>query len=620
MMKAARKVLCVVLTLVLCFSTFTYGEALTPAESYEGALKDLNYYLTTFSNEEEEEIVSMEEINTAFKNLGSYKYANAFFQYSYILLALEQEDYRLANMFKAMLENIMEKNTNFNEYIISEEFVEEYPSIRPIEELLIYVDARTNEYSGNIQDAIEGYMLCSLFFDSAIRYMNLMGGDSETMYASAIQLFTAADYAGAYSLFTQLSEYDYEDSALYAELCYSMAVDLGIDLETGADKEWSEWLDSLPEGISEENAKIETKVLYRTSEKEYTTSSSASKDGWTLYDTSSKNNGYGAWSSWSTNNPGSNQNREVEDKTQYRYRTLETTTSASSSLSGWEKYDQTSSWGSYGSWSDWSTNSVSQSDSRKVETKTQYSYNTLQTYQDYSGWSDWSSWSTEKVTANSNMEVETKTQYAYYYWTCPKCGNHWHGYGFTCASWGGGCGKCELTKENTKKTTVWGDTPQSQMGFKDWHGTGWKYATYNGQRVFQFQNDPNKSRTVYRYRTRQLQTYYTVSDWSSYSDNCPSSYYDLRTRTLYRYCERTNNTTYYYRRWGAWSDWQDASVSKNGEKDVESRTVYRYRDAVKEDTYYFFRWKEWSDWIVADTVPEKTEEMNVETKTQYRYK
>ena len=61
------------------------------------------------------------------------------------------------------------------------------------------------------------------------------------------------------------------------------------------------------------------------------------------------------------------------------------TTSSSSTLSGWTLYDTTSEWGSYGAWSSWSTTAVTETDSRDVETKSEVTgynmvtYNTMST-------------------------------------------------------------------------------------------------------------------------------------------------------------------------------------------------------------------------------------------------
>lgn len=58
----------------------------------------------------------------------------------------------------------------------------------------------------------------------------------------------------------------------------------------------------------------------------------------------------------------------------YTYNQTLYTTSSSSSLSGWEKYDTTWEWGSYGSWSDWTDKEKTKSDSRQVKTRTMYNY------------------------------------------------------------------------------------------------------------------------------------------------------------------------------------------------------------------------------------------------------
>ncbi len=53
--------------------------------------------------------------------------------------------------------------------------------------------------------------------------------------------------------------------------------------------------------------------------------------------------------------------------TKYTYTKTEYTTSGSSSMSGWQKYDESWVWGNYGSWSAWSTTKYTGSDSRQVE-------------------------------------------------------------------------------------------------------------------------------------------------------------------------------------------------------------------------------------------------------------
>ena len=81
--------------------------------------------------------------------------------------------------------------------------------------------------------------------------------------------------------------------------------------------------------------------------------------------------------------------------TKYSYILTEYTTSGSSSLSGWEKYNETWEWGPWGSWSGWQDSSVGSSDSRQVETravvsgynkKTQWHYHRYRNSSGTRGW------------------------------------------------------------------------------------------------------------------------------------------------------------------------------------------------------------------------------------------
>ena len=136
-------------------------------------------------------------------------------------------------------------------------------------------------------------------------------------------------------------------------------------------------------------------------------------------------------------------------------------------------------------------------------------------------------------------EVDTRTTYEYCYFQCAYCGNHWHGYGFPCYTWGGGCGQGTIQEGSWHE--VWGTIPQSEINWQDWHGTGHTYTIYNGERVFRNINEPNASRTEYRYRDRQ------------------------------------EIPTYHYSRWGNWSSYSDNHVSSSSNRQVRTQTVYRYR-------------------------------------------
>ena len=135
--------------------------------------------------------------------------------------------------------------------------------------------------------------------------------------------------------------------------------------------DWADWAEKLPDYVTNENYDIEERTLYSSRNLETTSSTTSSKmDGWELYDTATGNGDYGAWSDWSQTAVSKSDTRDVETQTRYRYSDKETTTSSSSSKSGWTLDNTTYRWGDYGAWSDWSATAVSGSDSRQVENQT----------------------------------------------------------------------------------------------------------------------------------------------------------------------------------------------------------------------------------------------------------
>lgn len=385
-----------------------------------------------------------------------------------------------------------------------------------------------------------------------------------------------------------------------------------------AQADWSDWSEELPDYVSEEGYEIQTQTLYSSRRLETTSSTQTnSLDGWELYDTANGNGDFGAWSEWSQNAVNASQTREVQSETRYRSSNKETKTSNSSSLNGWELYDTTYAWGSYGAWSDWTVDAASSSDSRKVETMTQYRYRDISYTTEYTSWSGWSDWQDWSVSSDDLTRVETRTVYEYGYFSCPSCGNHWHGYGFTCFAWGGGCGRATIPESSW--TSVWGTTPQSQMNWQDWHGTGHTYAYYNGERVFRNKYGDN-SKTQYRYSTRSTYQQPHYGSWSSWSNSAysSSSTREVETRTVYRYCDRAQIPTYHFYRWSDWSGWTTSSVSSNNNRKVEKATFYRYRDRVQTTTYYFRRWTAWSDYTT--TYIGSSDTVEVRTVTRYSYK
>ena len=231
--------------------------------------------------------------------------------------------------------------------------------------------------------------------------------------------------------------------------------------------EWPEWVDKLPEGITADEYDIEEKILYSSRTQETTSSTEKNTmDGWELFDTVEANREFGPWSNWSATKVEASTTREVDTQTRYRYRDKETTTSSSSTKDGWTKYDTTYSWGNYGSWSSWSTSAVSNSDSRKVETKTQYRYRRISYSTQYTSWGSWSSWSFDRQSTSDLKKEESRTVWGYYYYTCSYCGAHMHGWNMYCPTWAGGCGKGWIGEYDF--TQIYSTTSWDAAGLKDW--------------------------------------------------------------------------------------------------------------------------------------------------------
>ena len=376
--------------------------------------------------------------------------------------------------------------------------------------------------------------------------------------------------------------------------------------------EWCEWSDEKPTHLAEGEYDIETRILYRSRQKEKTTSKTKDNmDGWELYGDSEQDGGFGNWSGWSLNAVSASENREVETQTRYRYADKVITSGAQSQMTGWTLYNTTYTWGDYGAWSDWSTSAVSNSDSRKVETKEQYRYRTLQTTQVYTDWvaGDWVD--AEQATGDLCQLIGSRTIYPYYYFYCTACGRGWRYpyHGIAC--------------ENCKQKTV-----TLQTGTVEWFENPWsdsiywgsnKYYQYIGGNIWWNWAD-GAPKNQWRYQTRSVQNVSSWSAWSSYSDSAVSatSSREVNTRTLYRYCERTQIPTYHFYQWGNWSEWSATAVAQSDSRQVETATYYRYRDKVKEKLYHFYRWGEWSDWQTDEVV--ENEDLELETKEQYRYK
>ena len=379
--------------------------------------------------------------------------------------------------------------------------------------------------------------------------------------------------------------------------------------------EFSGWSTSLPDYVTEEHYIVEKQQLYSYSMLETTSSIETNyMDGWEMYASADGKGDFGPWGSWTPNKVSASENRNVRTELRYRYSDRETTSSSSSSLNGWIWYDTTYAWSGYGSWSDWSTTAVSGSDSREVESKTQYRYRDVNYSTEYTDWGGWSEWQDWAVSSDALTEVESRTVWGYYYFLCPYCGVRMHGWGY-CYTWAGGCGR---KTDDSGWHVVWSDVSWNNAGLKDWYGTG-KYYTYiNGELVFKWPEGGSK--TQYHYRTRSTYQQAHYGSWSGWSDTAynSSSSREVETRTVYRYHDRSQIPTYHYYRWTAWSEFSPTPVTANSNREVETKTFYQYQDRVDQTTYYFRRWTDWSAY--SEEYVEPSDTMKVETITQYRFK
>lgn len=172
----------------------------------------------------------------------------------------------------------------------------------------------------------------------------------------------------------------------------------------------------------------------------------------------------------------------------YTYTLTSYTTSSSSSLSGWTKYNTTSAWSDYGSWSAWQDGAVSSSDSRQVQT--------------------------QSVVASYNY----KTVYHYYYYSKSET----NGYTSYTATDAYGKNRYTVTFDSAlpKDGTVSG---HQKYKWSNHHGSG-KYMYVYADSPYTTQEVVSTNyKTQYRYRDRHLvYTYYYKKDESKESSGYPS--------------------------------------------------------------------------------------------------
>lgn len=77
---------------------------------------------------------------------------------------------------------------------------------------------------------------------------------------------------------------------------------------------------------------------------------------------------------WSTEKPSGIEDSFIQTKIEYRFRTKQFSSATTDSLAGWTLYEITTQWGPYDEWSPWSPDAITASESIQVETATIYGY------------------------------------------------------------------------------------------------------------------------------------------------------------------------------------------------------------------------------------------------------
>lgn len=206
----------------------------------------------------------------------------------------------------------------------------------------------------------------------------------------------------------------------------------------------------------------------------------------------------GEASEWTTVKPPEKDGYIVETKSQYRFRTKETTSSTQSNLPGWVLYDTSTSY-TWGAWSEWKDGGIfNYGDSIQVETR--------------------------------QMTGTSTTYYNLYYYKY----------------WNSAAGAYYYTYSSGMGGTKYTATAKASDCVPYQSFDGHQAYTYNGFSLWWVESTTVKTtNSGQQYRTRdRIETkeyhYYRWSDWSSWSDlvHTPSDNRDVETRTLYRYVPR----------------------------------------------------------------------------------
>ena len=385
----------------------------------------------------------------------------------------------------------------------------------------LVLDMREGESATNM-DSVGEEETCGPVFDKA----TVKGNVEETVGpvfapVSTDETVDQEETVGPVFVTTELPKQPKKKKKVWPIIAASLLIVVIMILFWPVYGEWSEWSTTEPEKIK--GRKIETVDEYRYQERVLLSTTNMED---VVGEVDHEEMGYGAWGEWDewqTLSIESDEATEVEEQTQYRSREKEYTTSNQASMTGWIQYDSSSS--SYWSaWSDWSPDAVTASETREVETATQYrssdrilipdstdpslasqGYDVWERWVDsdgvthyyYCGWSAWSAWTFEAMEPSDPRAVQTRTVYQHRDYITDVTYSYW--------KWG------------------------------DW--TEWSFDPIEG--------DANT---------------------------------DVENRQVYRSRKATEVPLYYYYDWSDWSDWSFEKIEKDEEKSIETRPTYRYVD------------------------------------------
>lgn len=410
-----------------------------------------------------------------------------------------------------------------------------------------------------------------------------------------------------------------ENSAVTVAATSSSPYLLQVKPETG--KDWSQWTDQLPASISADEYVIESALLSRSRKKETTTSEEETLTGWTLGDVETGDTTIEESGEWSTTPITPSENIEVKQRTEYRYRDRQTKTSANIPLEGgWNLEGTIPGETQLSTPSEWSTEYPGDDPNLIIKEKTQYRYRTVSTSTEYISDGEMSEWQDQAVSEDNLTDVETRVAYHYYYYVCSSCGAHMHGYG-QCYTWAGGCGKNTVDRGSyhvVRYTTSYQDA-------KDFHGTTVYYAYGDEGIAFAYidSSSPHYVAPITQYRY-QKKTAVSVENKSEPSEWSDTPYYEsatreVETRIVYSYQKAEPTTMLLLYKWDEeWSPWSTTKYTASEDRQVEERIVYKSIAKNVEKIYHFWRWPDtWSDWSFS--TPDENEDVQVETAVCYRY-